>query len=316
MTVQNLPRHLAWRTLYRQRRYARHLTQGELNDRIRHVVTNMVIMTNEAQFGLLPVNDDTGIWMEKFTHLLEEMTLRHGPYPGGFSRAIFEEEPLPDFTTELARKAAARMSALRSEPGPALIKFGKRRYMEDLHRNGKLRLQPASYFSNSAHVNAVKDDELRFGLSLVLAHKDIVALVRNPQDVPPDAPDQRIDVAFRATGDYLLYCTSRSLQPRLFVDFHADACVLIRDPTAFIARLREAAFQVVGGGTMQHADAVYIDPILPDSAKVFVPVAKHFKYAYQREHRFVWLPSTHKRQLSHVDLELGTLEDIAEFIVL
>jgi hypothetical protein len=47
---------------------------------------------------------------------------------------------------------------------------------------------------------------------------------------------------------------------------------------------------------------------------VFVPLAKHFRYSYQREHRFVWMPRSNAVKLDHVDVEIGPLDDIAELI--
>jgi hypothetical protein len=55
---------------------------------------------------------------------------------------------------------------------------------------------------------------------------------------------------------------------------------------------------------------------LPKSARVFVPLVKHFGYSYQEEHRFCWQPHVRATKLSHVDLEIGSLDRIAELITL
>jgi hypothetical protein len=56
--------------------------------------------------------------------------------------------------------------------------------------------------------------------------------------------------------------------------------------------------------------------LLTISAKIAIPFSKHFRYAYQDEFRFVWRPSERAETLRHVDLNIGSLEDIAELIVL
>ena len=56
--------------------------------------------------------------------------------------------------------------------------------------------------------------------------------------------------------------------------------------------------------------------LLPKSARVFVPLVKHFGYSYQEEHRFCWQPHVRATKLSHVDLEIGSLDRIAELITL
>ena len=81
MNEQLLPRQLTWRRQYDAHRYARHLSQPELNRRIRDVVLNLLRVNPEAKIDLGSVTDESAIWMKKRTHVLEEMQLRHGPYP-------------------------------------------------------------------------------------------------------------------------------------------------------------------------------------------------------------------------------------------
>lgn len=311
-----MPRHEVWRLRYREHRYARHLSRPELNKRIRDIFLNLLALTPEAKVGMPPLTAETAVWVEKWTHVLEEMVLRYGPYPNGFDRDILHSEPFPNFASDLARKAAARLSKLGLRRGDVFIKFGKRTYMEKLHAQGGLRIQPASYFSHTSHNGAVRDDELTLPMSVVLSRDDIVRLVVNPQDVPANAGDGRFDVEFRFPRDYWLYCLTNSVQPRLFVDFNADACVIIRDRTAFRHRLAEAAKAPTSNAPMREGDAVYLDPLLPKSADVFVPLAKPFGYSYQDEYRFAWIPPAGAPALTHLDIELGSLADIAELVIL
>ncbi len=217
MNEQLLPRHITWRRQYDSHRYARHLSQPELNRRIRDVLLNMMRVNREAKIDLGPIAPESAVWVEKWTHMLEEMQLRHGPYPAGFTRDILHSEPFPNFASDLAEKAAKRLSSLGLKRGDVFIKFGKRVHMERLYESGVLRIQPASYFAQSDHNGAVMDDELTRNVSLVLSRADVVALVKNPQDVPQDAPDQRVDIQFRFPTDYWLYCVASSVEPRLFV---------------------------------------------------------------------------------------------------
>lgn len=311
-----VPRHVMWRRHYRGRRYARHLSQPELNRRIRDVFLNLLRLTPEAKIGPPPIGPEMDAWMQKWTHVLEEMEMRHGPYPGGFTRDILHSEPFPDFASELAEKAAIKLSSLGLKRGDVLIKFGKREHMERLHGVGNLRIQPASFFLNRDHNGAIRDDELTRTMSMVLSRDDVVKLVVNPQDVPEDAPDQRVDVQFRWTTDYWLYCVTSSVEPRLFVDFEADACVIIRDRAKFTEMLHKAGEQHLPGTIMRHGPAIYIDPLLPQSAPLFVPLVKHFGYSYQDELRFCWLPPQPIAKASYIDVEVGSLKDIADLIVL
>ena len=167
--------------------------------------------------------------MELWTHVLEEMALRHGPYPAGFTRDILHSEPFPDLVGELAQKAAAVLSARGLQPGQVFIKFGKAKHMRSLVERGALRVQSASYYVMPDHTGAVRDDELSLPMSLSLTREDVIKVVLNPQDVPDHPIDQRLDITYKAGTDYWLYCVTTSVEPRLFVDFNADACVIIKD---------------------------------------------------------------------------------------
>lgn len=311
-----IPRHELWRKQYRANRYARHLSRQELNKRIRDIFLNMLLVTPEAKIGVL-MPDKTGAeWMEKWTHVLEEMVCRYGPYPAGFDRDILHSEPFPDFASELATKGANRISALGLRPGQVFMKYGRRDFMESLVERGALRLQPGSFFSKPNLNQAVRDDEMSVPVSFMLTREQIVRLVKNPEDVPAEILEQRLDFTFRSTADFWLYCLTVSIEPRLFVDFEAEACVVIRDRAEFGRRLLKAATPYTGKTDVRQAKANYVDPLLPRSPKIFTPLAKPFSYSYQLEYRFCWLPSPPREKVEHIELVMGPLHDIAELIVL
>lgn len=314
--AEALPRHIVQRRQYDSHRYARHLSQAELNRRIRDIFCNLLRVNSEAKIDMGPITPAKEIWLEKWTHVLEEMQLRHGPFPAGFTRDILHSEPFPDLASDLARKAASTLSSTGLKRGEVLIKFGKREYLERLHCAGSLRIQPASYFAKTEHNGAVRDDELAINMCVVLSRKELLRLVKNPQDVPPEAPDQRVEVGLRTLGDYWLYCLTNSVEPRLFVDFNADSCVIIRDRNRFAQMLREATLSRIPGAVMQESSATYVDPLLPTTSDIVVPFMKHFRYAYQDEYRFCWLPSAPTERLTHIDLEIGSLRNFSDLIVL
>lgn len=310
------PRHIQARRQYDRNRYARHLSQQELDRRIRDIVLNLVNLTLEAKIGLPGVDAQGLIWMEKFIHVLEEMQLRHGPFPAGFTPNIFHSEPFPNLASTRAQKAAEVYKKEALTPESVLIKYGRRDHMERLVLDGSLRIQPASYFSRTGLNGAVRDDERRLPLSFALSREDIRKIVLNPQDVPDMTPDQRVDIIVQSPGDYWMYCLTESIGPRLFVDFEADACVILRDRKEFAERLFSVASATLDGAMCQAKAVEYIDPLLPKTVEIFLPFAKHFGYSYQSEYRFCWFPQNPARELQHVDLTLGSLKGIADLIAL
>lgn len=67
---------------------------------------------------------------------------------------------------------------------------------------------------------------------------------------------------------------------------------------------------------IKEGNAIYIDPLMPTTAQIEVPLAKYFGYAYQHEYRFALLPVSAQQLLEHRDLSLGALTDISELVVL
>lgn len=242
MTQERMARSDVWRLQYRGDRYARHLSHVELTRRFHDVLLNLLTVT-PGGIGFRPSNIDaeetsneSTIWMEKATHVLEEFALRYGPYPAGLQEAAKLPSKIPEFASELARRAAERLEALGADPGDIFVKFGKRKFMEMLHSDGALRIQPETYFAASAHNEAVRDDELTVDASLDLSREEVIALVSNPQEIP-DIPRHRVDVKLQLESDYWLYCLTSSLVPRLFIDYDADSCVVIRDRVRFTRSL-------------------------------------------------------------------------------
>jgi hypothetical protein len=307
-----LPRHHAWRLAYRQHQYCKHLSQNELNRRIRDILLRMLTLTPDAKIGLMSIEPEGGRWMELFTHVLEEMVIRHGPYPAGFTSEIFKFEPVLALAGDLATRAAKRLEHLRGEA--VVIKFGKPEHMEALYKRGQLRVQAASYYKRADHNGAVRDDELAVEFALHLDRNAIAQVVRNPQDVPSDPISRRLDVRFESRTDYWLYCLTNAVEPRMFVDFEAQACVVIRDTARFSDAITKAAASRVGTAQFRQGHVNYIDPMLPTSAHVDVAMSKHFRYAYQQEYRFVWIPLQPQINLEYFDLELGPLHTYAELI--
>lgn len=297
-----------------QNGYAQKLTEGELNQRTRDIVVNLLRLTPGAKVGLPAMDVGGSRWMELLTHMLEEINQRRGDV--GLSKEMFELDPIPDFSSELAKKAASALLQKGLAPSQAYIKYGKREYMARLHSEGAIRLQPASYFSHAFHNGAVRDDELGVPLCISLTREDMHRITHNPEILPKDAKHFRADVELRFETDYWLYCVTKSVESRLFVDFNADSCVIIRDTTAFRDRLRDAAATALCDASFHDGAAVYVDPLLPDTGKLFVPLTKHFRYSYQEEHRFAWLPAKRQEELSPVDIKLGSLEGISDLVLL
>ena len=206
------------------------------------------------------------LW-QQWTHTLEELAIRHGPWPAGMKPGgPLQSEPFPDYVGERAEKAARavkRITECKGKTGEVFVKLGRIEHMESLFRCGQLRVQPASFYGRPDHTGAIRDDELSLLLSLSLPRDMVVKFVQNPQDIPLQLPDHRLNIQLKSRGDYWMYCLAKTLKPRLFVDFEAEACVIIHDRKRFSSLLREASaahFPDAGSATSQSATSTRCGP--------------------------------------------------------
>jgi len=180
-----------------------------------------------------------------------------------------------------------------SAPRGQLFRFSKRRYLEPLLDTGALTIFPAAIYSDPSLRPAQRDDELARTLS---------------------SESGRRRMASRT--NYYVWFATWSFDPRLFDDFHADACLVINDVHEFTDRLMPAVSEAlpdpdwVGAGKPIR----YYDPVRPDR-RVFARFEKDFRYAYQREFRFVWEPTKVPRTaLPPLQCSVGPLGDICTLI--
>lgn len=158
--IKSVPRHELWRRFYRAKRYCRHLSEAELSQRIRDISLNLLRLTPDALIGLRKLDKEGKRALELWTHVLEEMAIRDGGPYRGFAPAVLNSEPFPDLAGELGRKAAGVLAARHLKSDDVFIKFGKVDHMRSLLERGALRVQPASYYAESDHNGAIRDDEL------------------------------------------------------------------------------------------------------------------------------------------------------------
>lgn len=305
--------HEVWRLEYRQRRYLRLASEDALDQRFRDVFNNLMTLTPEGKVGILPVTEAGVWWMTLFTHLLEEYELRGRGLP------VHRDAPVKPTAPHLPRSAKVEIP----EPRRALVKAGKRVYMQELYEKGRLRVAAASSYGDPSLNLALKDDELKFDQ---LVPGDEVTLTpideetREPKGRPAGiVSDMTISVDLAT--NYYVYCMTHTLNHRLFDDFDADSCVIIKNPAAFCSLVREAMQEKLPNWIEWDQGVHYIDPYLHSKEVEDLVFSKHFRYWYQQEYRFAWMPDVTRGLRRYTDLdpifvEVGSLASIAELVCL
>ena len=321
-----------WAREYAANRYCRFETRKELNQRYQDLLVNLQVLNLS---GKLEQTADPSCH-RLLHHVLAEMHIRaQPPTPWNLHPRVPQARPF--FDGELCRRAA-NVVAARGTAHDVIVKYGKREYMEKLLR-GEVYLNSATNYNASMHNQAVRDDELAidFKGGCIRAlhptqyyHRDRVppaSVVDRgssfwPVFYAPDlGPNEYATTTIMMATDYWMFCSSDLLDPRLFADFEADCCVVL-ERRPFVERLATKLPAQLRDATMSLGRVHYVDPLgamLPGMAvtrSMPIHVTKVFRYAYQREVRFVALPKTHSRRLEPRTVQIGSLQRIAELVPL
>ena len=307
-----LTRNELWRLQYRQRRYLKQANEDALSQRLKDVIGNLTTLSSDGRIGVLPIGPDGVQWMTLFTHLHEEYLLRGQQLPPRAGLHI----PTPTAPGQPPPSAALN-GILLPRPGQALVKLGKRAYMQDLFERGRIRIVPASSYSDPSLNHAIRDDELKLDRMMPGSETTITFWDEEtsmPQHVKPIGD---VTSTVSLATDYYVYCMTHNFSYRLFDDFEADACVIIGDPKAFHSCLQEKTRAKLPGWLDWCGPVHYIDPYLHHGRNVNLILSKHFRHWYQQEYRFAWIPAKGGRtDLEPIEVELGSLKEISELVFL
>jgi hypothetical protein len=299
----------AVRSDYRRDRFMRDLPEEQLARRIADIVSNSTGVNEAGLITPAPLDDVLGYWFDRLTEATEELAIRFGPFPAGLDRPAMRLSGLPGSLDVRNLRRPAQLASSRRIAGSVLVKYGKLKYLRTTLTEGRIRIAPASTYADASLNVAIQADELseQIQFEAPVEGTPPPSLLNPPTHV-------RVLTTLRFPTNYYVYCLSRTLSLRLLYDFEADACLIVHDPKEFSRRLlagvREHTQWTPSSGSVN-----YFDPLQVQPGQVRLPIAKHFRYAYQQEHRFVWLPPSRMEALDPLFVELGSLEDIAEIVV-
>ena len=183
-----------------------------------------------------------------------------------------------------------------------------------MHREGKLRISPAASYVDPSLNPAIQDDELSFCFTPNPSHFKVEVFDGKTGKLKGQLSPENLKIKYETRSNYYVYCLSFILTPRLFLDFEANACLVIREPKQFVDKLT-IAFQGLNPGWIGAFETVkYLDPLNPPNKGIDLFSCKHFRYSYQKEVRMIWLPPAPVDTLDYQFLDLGSLEHCTELV--
>ena len=275
-------------------------------------MNNMTTLTQEGKIGIIQMNADGAHWAALFTHVLEEYESRGASPLNSFSDAAFPKPTAPNVPASVTALKKSRAFDF----GHVLVKLGQHDHMRELFTDGRVRIGPARSYSDPSLNLAKKDDELNISLFRLGSEFQLAVLDEETgEPKQPITPIGEVVHSFDLRTDYYVYCMTQGLSHRLFDDFNANACVIVRDPIEFRTRLVDAVNCCLPEWIDWNQVVEYVDPYLHTNSDIDLCFSKHFRFWYQHEYRFCWLPQG--KVYSTLDpffVEIGSLEKISEFV--
>lgn len=200
-----------------------------------------------------------------------------------------------------------------------VVRYGEAKWLMPMLREGIIRISPASRYigevleiDDARHADELKNHRYVPGNRVRMTH------VRTGQAIPIIGNLKR---TIRMAVDYYVLCFSQEFDYRLFSAFKndqgetADACLVINNVDKFARRLDVAMQERFSNWNFYWNRMFYFDPYynVPGKTAPTPGAYKDFKYAYQREYRFLWHPLSFDPGLRFgtFDIKIGSLEDIA-----
>jgi len=309
-----IKRHDLWRRQYRSRRYLEHLSEEDLITRFNDVFTNQLLLNEQLKISFHSINEEGEYWMIVFTHILEEFVLRGYKHPEPIGKR-FEEIQIPKYDLEGLPKAVESFKKMNLVQGKFLLKYGKYLYLQSCLEEGKIRVMPASSYEDPSLNPAIRDAELEVKIAGIPSEINMEVFdSKTGQSKGFITPTGNVNYTLKSRTNYYVYCLADIYSLRMYGDFEADCCLVIKDPDKFLQKVIEGFNTQLPNYKVALNTVNYFDPLNAKANNVDVYFSKHFRYSYQKEFRVIWLPPEPATKLEPVFLELGNLAEFCEII--
>jgi hypothetical protein len=308
---ERLHQHEVWRHDYLSYPYLIGAPSGRVAKRFCDIFMNTGELMPDGKLGPHDFRKDDS-WTAKFTHMLEEYQSRGGTPSDVIANA---RAPFVRYFENGDPVAMKMFKGYKPPTSPFLVKYGRREFLEPMLREGRIRISPASFYSDSKLIASVQDDEINRTFFIPtfrerLAGKDSIFFQGHTIRFGND------DIVLPVVcPDYYLFSLCDHIYHRLPTDFNADAALIIKNPAQFTQRVVSNFLAMNPEWKPLHGPVTYYDPYR-DYTKVRIPeMGKHFGYAYQREVRVAFQSQRPvNTALSPIFLKIGALTDIAELL--
>ncbi len=187
-------------------------------------------------------------------------------------------------------------------------------WIEQTQKKGIVRISPAISYNDPSLNPAVYDEELELFIQPHPSEIKLEVIDQHTGKTKGFVKPVGSKITKTTETNYYVYCLSSIFTPRLFLDFEADACLIITKPKHFIDKVITAFERQNPGWVNTFKTVNYLDPLNSSFSQIEIYSCKHFSFSYQKEVRFIGLPPKKVKVLDHQYLEIGSLEDCSEIV--
>jgi hypothetical protein len=268
-----------WNLAYYREPYLVEATIQSLHKRYQDLVGNLTTLDQSGK--ITPVTGKIcELLTSRIAHVQEELFAR-----GIMPRRADDDIHLPNPTFPNIPPGLSILGGKKLPDEPYLVKIGEYSHMRAMIEMGEVRIAPASSFDDNSLTAAIRDKELE--LIAYYSSSDLLKAKLGRSVASEINPKCSGEVAVkRELSDFYASCLTYKYDHRLLDDFHRDSIILIREPTTFLKKLREAVRLKYPDFMCRVGPISYYDPYFVDDwNQESVGFLKHFRYAYQNEFR-------------------------------
>ncbi len=305
----NASRQKVWEEEYCTRRYLIDVSDEELNQRLRDVSLNLSRIDELGRLSIDTRPEHLDVWSKLITHVFMEYGMRTG-----IPQGVMNDSAIPYVTHPKPPNGFTILNGSKTPTSDYLVKLGQKEHMQDMFEKGSIRIAPASSYADPSLNSAIQDEELSFNSIALKSESKMTLIDKDGKPKQSLEPLGNITITHSAMN-YYVYCMTYKYDYRLLDDFGADAMVLITNPKEFGRRFIKAVKEKYGDEYKYlWIPVYYADPFNIDKDLFSIYFAKHFRFSYQNEYRFLMIPKTEKDiQLDTFFIKIGKLDDVAKF---
>ena len=260
----------AFMPLYEHRRCLKDLTIDKLKERFDRLLDNLSVFDWGGNYHFLVNNDEIGT---KFIHAQLECQLR------GINFDNIINKKMEYYNSKLLNFDIDKIKIINNKIGNknVIIKYLPNEYI-DFWKKGGIHFSLSSNY-NDLSIPVYKRDEENS-----IAYDNVSGLSIMGED---SGPVVRVFKLQSTVRPYYLTCFSAVFNPKLFVLFELDSCIIIYNVPEYISTVKEYLIYKYNNSHVFYEPIKYVDEVCNIELENRIEFTKRYIFQYEKEQRLI-----------------------------